>query len=89
MPIYEYECIECGNRFEILQRFDEKPLIRCKRCKGQKIRRLMSTAAFIFKGSGFYATDYKTKERKREKNEVPGCSSCAESGTCPASKTEK
>ncbi|HUU26373.1 MAG TPA: zinc ribbon domain-containing protein [archaeon] len=88
MPIYEYECTDCGNRFEILQRINEKPRIFCKKCESKNVRRIMSTGTFIFKGTGFYATDYKDKARKLEKTEAPSCSSCAESKSCPANKNE-
>ena len=61
MPLYEYECPECG-RFEVLQKFDEKPLKACPTCseKGtkSKVTRLVSAAAFHLKGSGWYKTDY-------------------------------
>jgi len=59
MPTYEYECEKCGQRFEKFQRMSDKPLRKCPECGG-KVKRLFGTgAAVIFKGSGFYATDYK------------------------------
>jgi len=88
MPIYEYECAECGNRFEVLQRVDEKPDLRCDKCKGNNIRRVLSPGAFVFKGNGFYATDYKAKGQKTDKAEVPACDACSGAGRCPAAKKE-
>jgi len=86
MPIYEYECNDCGNRFEVLQGVNEKPDLKCDNCKGGDIRRILSSGAFVFKGNGFYATDYKSKEPKRDKAEVPACDSCSGAGSCPAAK---
>lgn len=81
MPIYEYECTECGNRFEILQGINEKPRLQCEVCGGKKAHRVLSPGAFVFKGNGFYATDYKKKESK-----PAACDSCSKSESCPASK---
>jgi len=59
MPTYEYECLVCKHKFEILQSITAKPKTKCPKC-GKKIRKLISSSGgFIFKGSGFYATDYK------------------------------
>ncbi|RLA82737.1 MAG: zinc ribbon domain-containing protein [Deltaproteobacteria bacterium] len=69
MPIYEYQCTNCGERFELLQRFDDPPVAVCKHCHG-KAKRVISLANFHLKGSGWYATDYKNKDReKKEKKE--------------------
>jgi putative FmdB family regulatory protein len=61
MPIYEYECPECG-RFETIQKFSDKPLTQCPRCKeaGKKssVKKAVSASAFHLKGSGWYKTDY-------------------------------
>ncbi len=57
MPIYEYECNDCGHRSEAIQRLSEDPLTECLECGG-KIRRLISAPAVQFKGSGWYVTDY-------------------------------
>jgi len=58
MPIYEYECSDCGKRFEIFQKISDKPLSECKFCKG-KLNKLISSCSFHLKGTGWYATDYK------------------------------
>ena len=58
MPTYEYECLKCGHRFEEFQKMSDKPVGICPECKG-KVRKLISTGGgIIFKGPGFYATDY-------------------------------
>lgn len=57
MPIYEYECTSCRSRFERRQRFDEEPVASCPECSG-KARRVIHSVPVLFKGSGFYSTDY-------------------------------
>ena len=61
MPLHEYECEACGNRFETIQKFSDAPLEQCPRCGG-KVRKLISAPAFQFKGSGWYITDYARKD---------------------------
>jgi putative FmdB family regulatory protein len=56
MPIYEYECGHCRNRFEIKQSFDEAPEAVCPQCQG-RAQRVFYPTAIVFKGSGFYITD--------------------------------
>ncbi len=56
MPIYDYECNQCGFRFEKRQRFEEDPLDTCPKCQG-KLRRIIHSTPVLFKGSGFYITD--------------------------------
>lgn len=70
MPTYEYECTKCGYRFERFQSITEEPVKRCPKCRC-KVRRLLSGGAgILFKGSGFYETDYRSPEyRKKEKEE--------------------
>jgi putative FmdB family regulatory protein len=60
MPTYEYRCTSCGNRFDAFQRLDEAPLETCERCGGA-LRKVFHPAGIVFKGSGFYATDSRTK----------------------------
>lgn len=63
MPIYEYECTKCGNHEEIIQKFSDKPVIKCSRCSG-KLQKLISQSAFHLKGAGWYVTDYSNKAKK-------------------------
>ncbi|MBM3859678.1 MAG: zinc ribbon domain-containing protein [Verrucomicrobia bacterium] len=59
MPTYEYECLKCHHRFDVFQRITEPPKKSCPQCRG-RVRRLMGTGAgLLFKGSGFYITDYR------------------------------
>jgi putative FmdB family regulatory protein len=75
MPLYDYKCTRCGYIFEVQQKMSEEPLRHCPKCKGE-IKRLISPAGIIFKGSGFYVTDYaknkkpaETSEKKEKKSE--------------------
>jgi putative FmdB family regulatory protein len=61
MPIYEYECLQCGKRTEVLQRMGEGPIAACPACGGE-VKKLISSPAFQFKGSGWYVTDYGGKK---------------------------
>src|SRR5215212_7594048 len=62
MPTYEYKCDACGHTFERFQSIMASPIKRCPECGKAKVRRLISTGAgFVFKGSGFYITDYRDK----------------------------
>ena len=84
MPIYEYECGDCSNRFEMRQGFHEKPQAVCPQCQG-KARRVFHPAPIIFKGSGFYVTDHRKSggtEAAKEKSE-------AAKGESEASKSTK
>lgn len=70
MPLYEYECQECGTRFEVLQRLKERPLKKaeCDACEEVRpVSRLVSAPAFQFKGEGWYVTDYAKKDGKNKK----------------------
>lgn len=60
MPIYEYQCEGCAYKFEVKQSIKDEPLATCERC-GMKVTRLISTPAIMFKGSGWYVTDYSEK----------------------------
>src|SRR5262245_13583183 len=65
MPTYEYECDACEHRFDEFQSMSEAPLKKCPQCGKPKLRRLFGAgAAVIFKGSGFYQTDYRSESYK-------------------------
>jgi putative FmdB family regulatory protein len=66
MPTYDYECSACGHQFEFFQGITEEPIKVCPQCKKRKIRRLIGTGAgLLFKGSGFYITDYRSDGYKK------------------------
>jgi putative FmdB family regulatory protein len=65
MPTYEYECDACGHNFDEFQSMSEEPLKKCPQCGKKKLRRVFGTgAAILFKGSGFYETDYRSESYK-------------------------
>jgi putative FmdB family regulatory protein len=65
MPTYEYECLSCGHRFEKFQTITAPPVKRCPKC-GKVVKRLLGTGAgLLFKGSGFYTTDYRSESYKK------------------------
>ena len=73
MPIYEYQCEQCGEVEEALQKISDKPLTKCKNCSG-KLHKLISQSAFHLKGTGWYVTDYagkKSQENNTDKSEKP------------------
>ena len=76
MPIYEYQCKDCGKVFEKFQKITEQPLKECRNCKGT-VERLISNCSFHLKGTGWYVTDYKR-----------GGSTASDNGSKSAEKTE-
>lgn len=96
MPTYEYRCGSCGAEFEKFQKITAKPVARCPDC-GEKAERLLSAGAgLVFKGSGFYITDYKRAGEKRkdsegssgEKADKPKTSGSAPSDSSAAGKPD-
>ena len=74
MPTYDYECGACGHKFEMFQSITAPPTRKCPVCGKRKVRRLIGTGAgVIFKGSGFYQTDYRSESYKKaaEKDKAP------------------
>lgn len=86
MPTYDYVCTSCNDKFEIFQSIKDEPVKTCSKCGGEVKRLIGSGAGIIFKGSGFYVTDYKNngngKSTKTSTSE-PACSSCS-SDSCSA-----
>lgn len=78
MPIYEYRCEACGAPKEAIQKMSDPPLKLCEVCGAEALQRVMSRTSFVLKGSGWYATDYKS----------PAKESKSESTTVSAPKTE-
>jgi putative FmdB family regulatory protein len=64
MPIYEYECQQCGHRHEALQKISEDPLTECPSCNENALKKLVSAAGFRLSGNGWYETDFKSKNKK-------------------------
>ncbi len=70
MPVYEYECSECGNIEEAFQKMSDPPLKECSKCKG-KLKKLVSHSSFHLKGSGWYVTDYGGSKTGSGSNSCP------------------
>jgi putative FmdB family regulatory protein len=70
MPTYDYKCLECGNIFELFQRINDDPISNCPNCNGHVKRLIGAGAGPIFKGKGFYQTDYKNNVKKSEDKPV-------------------
>lgn len=90
MPTYDYECNACGHKFEHFQSMTSEPLKKCPECNKNKLRRLIGTGAgIIFKGSGFYITDYRSDSYKAgAKADSNNGSSSTKSETKTESKAE-
>lgn len=89
MPTYVYECLACGHSFEKFQSMTEKPVRKCPECGKNKAQRVISGGAgILFKGSGFYQTDYRSKSykesAKKEKSSSAPCS--GDCSSCSAAK---
>ena len=94
MPIYEYECEECGAIEEVLQNFSDSPLNTCTKCSG-KVHKLVSQSSFHLKGTGWYVTDYAGKKKgdkaesspSKENKSGGGADNSDNSGTQAAKST--
>jgi putative FmdB family regulatory protein len=93
MPIYEYQCKECSERHEIIQKLSDPPLEHCVKCGGG-MKKLISSPAIQFKGSGFYKTDYasggssataKTDSKSETKSESKSSESKSDTNTSSSS----
>lgn len=80
MPIYEYACASCDHHLEALQKISEDPLVFCPECGEESLRKMVSAAAFVLKGSGWYETDFKNSGKEKPKDAKAGDGQ-------PASKT--
>jgi len=88
MPIYEYECSKCGRVDEVLQKFSDKPLVKCRHCSG-KLHKLISHSSFHLKGTGWYITDYAGKSAGSKKTSHKGKQDTTQSSDSPSKTSEK
>lgn len=89
MPTYEYECSSCQYLFEAFQGISEKPLTECPRCQGPIKRKISGGGGLLFKGKGFYITDYRSENyKKKASEEKPKSESPKEKKDAPKAKSE-
>ena len=90
MPTYDYECKGCGHRFETFQSIKDGALRKCPKCGKLKLNRLIGTGGgFLFKGSGFYITDYRSSSYKEKAKSDGGGGENAKSSDGAASPAKK
>ncbi|MGI9014201.1 MAG: FmdB family zinc ribbon protein [Phycisphaerales bacterium] len=92
MPTYDYECNACGHRFELFQSMSAPVKRKCPKCNKQKLERLIGTGAgIIFKGGGFYETDYRSESYRKaaEKESKAGSPAASESSSSSDSTPAK
>jgi putative FmdB family regulatory protein len=95
MPTYDYECSACGHSFEEFQFISEKHLKKCPKCKKSSLVRLLGAGgSVVFKGSGFYQTDYKdkaasSKNSGNKKSDAPSCAKSCPHKACSANSEKK
>ena len=86
MPLYEYQCDACGQRFELIQKYSDGPPEACPKCGKGPVQRLQSSPAFHLKGSGWYITDYARKGTSSEGESAKGESAKGEGSKGEGSK---
>jgi putative FmdB family regulatory protein len=91
MPIYTYRCESCGVQFERHQSFTDEPLKRCPECNKNSLRKVLTPAGIVFKGSGWYATDHKSPSGQgrlsKSENKETASASASESGASSSDST--
>ncbi len=90
MPTYEYKCQKCQRQFDVFQKMTDAPLAECSECHGPLKRLIGTGAGFLFKGSGFYITDYRSdsyKQAERRASSDIGSSSSSTSSTSAKGST--
>jgi putative FmdB family regulatory protein len=87
MPLYEFQCDACGNRFERIQKFSDPNPETCPKCGKSPVRKLPSSPAIQFKGSGFYITDYPKKSSSEAGSKTGGSDGSGSSSSSNADKS--
>jgi putative FmdB family regulatory protein len=87
MPIYEYECLKHGHRFEVMQKMSEEPIQVCQECGG-KVRKLISAAGFVMKGSGWFKDGYSSSKPSAPSENSPAPAEATKTTSTETKKTE-
>ncbi len=92
MPVYAYQCNNCGVQFERIQKFSDDPIRRCPECEEEAVRRIIQPAGIIFKGSGWYVKDSKSSNsaapgKSSEKGESDSSGSSDSNGSTDSSSS--
>ena len=88
MPIYEYECAACGERFELIRKFSDPPVDTCTMCGKGPVQRLVSSPAIQFKGTGWYITDYAQKGKSAKTDSSADAKAAEGKGDSASTKKE-
>lgn len=89
MPLYEYQCEACGNRFEKIVKFSDPPIETCPECGGT-VQKLLSSPAIQFKGSGWYITDYAKKSSSKDSSgSETSADKSSDKGSSTSAETKK
>ncbi len=89
MPTYDYSCDACKHKFEVFESISAQPQTKCPKCKKKKLRRLFGAGAgLVFKGSGFYQTDYRSESYKKAASADKPASDSTSSNSDSGSKSE-
>ena len=93
MPIYEYQCKSCGHELEVIQKISEEPLKFCPECGKPDLNKLVSAAGFRLKGGGWYETDFKSGDKKKnlagDKSDAPKPTASGDSAKSAATEGAK
>ena len=87
MPLYEYKCLSCGKKFEVIQKFSDEPLTKHEECGGE-VEKLISAPAFHFNGTGWYVTDYAKGNSGAPKSDGGKADEAAKSGDSKSGDTK-
>lgn len=87
MPTYQYACVDCDERLEVVQKFTDEPLRECPSCQG-RLRKVFSPVGVVFKGSGFYRTDSRSDGNGSKKSSTSNSSSSSSGSDTGSSKSD-
>jgi putative FmdB family regulatory protein len=88
MPIYEYQCSNCHHTFDLMQKMSDDPVKKCPDCGKNTVERLVSAAGFQLKGTGWYVTDFKNKDKPKNKSSEKTSAEKAPESTSTKDKTD-